>query len=184
MADLAHALGRLDAWLAAHRPAYHAKLAAPLPAESLAALPADVRTLYAWHDGQSDSGWSLVGRTWLLPMQQLLVQRREGVSAAQDMDEEGWWSDDWYPVLDDGMGNLYCVAADSGAVLLYLHDDPDRQEVAPSLTALVTALVEGMETGALACAPDESPWVGPVVAKAEDWTRIRAVHRIQIPLVY
>jgi cell wall assembly regulator SMI1 len=164
--------------------------AAPLSCEAGAAappplaLPADVATLYAWRNGQTDSGWSLVGRTWFMPLDQLVVQRREGASAATDVDDPTWWSDDWFPVLDDGMGNLYCIEGATGRVLLYLHDDPDRQLVAPSLAGLFAALVEGMESGALACAPDEEPWVGPVVANAASWTQIRATHGIEIPLVY
>lgn len=179
---LASVLARLDAWLAANRPDYHAKLAPPLP--SPIDLPPDVATLYAWRNGQSDSGWSLVGRTWFLPIDQLVVQRREGASAASDVDDPAWWSDDWFPVLDDGMANLYCVDGSTGAVLLYLQDDPERSIVAPSLTALFTALVEGMETGALACKAGEEPWVGPVVANEAAWSQIRAANGIAIPIVY
>jgi cell wall assembly regulator SMI1 len=184
-------LARLEAWLTAHRPEYAATLAPALPAEERkehearlgVPLPQELRAIYDWRNGQTHSGFSLVGRYWLLSVAQLETQRIEGRKAGVDMDdEEGWWSESWFPFADDGQGNLLCIDASDGRLLQYFQDDPDRDTVAPSATALFACIVEGLESGVLV--PAEEPWAGVVPNADAPWQALRAKHGVTIPLAY
>jgi cell wall assembly regulator SMI1 len=183
-------LARLEAWLRAHRPGYVERLAPPASVSALleverqsgALLPDEIWAIYAWHDGQSHSGWSLVGRFWLMPLQQLVAQRKEGADAGKDLDDPEWWSDGWFPFADDGQGNLLCVDRSTGSLIQYFQDDPDRDPVAPSATGFIAALVEGLESGVLC--PDKEDWAGCVPQSDAAWGEIRARHGVTIPVAY
>lgn len=141
-------IARLDRWLTANRPAYLARLRQGAPDDAVAALPAELAALYRWHDGQANSGDSFLVRHWLMPLSQVHAQRKD---TAQARDEDGWddawWSDAWWPFLDDGQGNLTCVDARTGKVLLYFFDSDERNDLAPSLEVFFTTLLDALEGG-------------------------------------
>ena len=141
-------LMRLDRWLAAQRPTYLARLRAGAGGDAVAPLPVELAALYRWRDGQANSGDSLLVRHWFMPLAQMHEQRKD---TAKARDEDGydaaWWSDDWYPFLDDGQGNLTCVDAATGKVLLYFVDSEERNDLAPSLDVFLTTLVDSLEAG-------------------------------------
>jgi cell wall assembly regulator SMI1 len=141
-------LARLDRWLAAHRPSYLARLAPGASIDAVAGMPAGLAALYRWHDGQVHSGDSFLVRHWFMPLAQARAQQRD---IAKDRDADGygpeWWSDDWLPFLDDGQGNLTCLDATSGKVLLYFGDSEERNDLAPSLDVFFGTLVDALEAG-------------------------------------
>ncbi len=141
-------LDRLERWLAANRPEYLARLRPGAPGDSVTLLPPGLAALYRWRDGQANSGDSFLVRHWLMPLAQMQEQRKD-TAKARDEDGYGaeWWSDDWFPFLDDGQGNLTCVDASSGRVLLYFFDSEERNELAPSLDVFFTTLLDSLEAG-------------------------------------
>lgn len=109
-APLADVLACLDAWLARHRPRYHAALEPGATAAQLAELegrlgrpmPAEVRTWLGWHNGQKGGFHGAFVEAFLL-------LGTEGVAAvARSFREEelvAGWNDAWVPLLADDQGN-------------------------------------------------------------------------------
>ena len=175
-------LTRLEIWLAAHRPGYLRKLARPRSLRAIDELPRQLRSLYLWHDGQTDPSYALVGRAWLLSVREVEIRRRTNAALARELGLGAWWNDDWFPFLDDGTGALVCADRESGALVSYRRDRSMREFVAPSVDALFAALVEGFESGVLAVRAQARH--GPEPMSDTAWQRIRLQHGLALPLAW
>lgn len=147
-------LARLEKWLAAHRPRYLRNLrpganAADLDAleRSLGvALPADLRDLLSWHNGQGDDFAGALVQSWLLmSTEQILI-------AKQNLDEAGdqasGWITEWIPFLDDDAGDYVCVdTGRGGAVREYWSGNGEHPVIAASLRQWLEEFVAAVERG-------------------------------------
>lgn len=159
------ALARIDQWLAAHRPAYYARLRpgagdADLDAFerrcALPPLPASFRALYRWRDGQDvacSEGFEanrMFSRLATVAAHKEMLDEMIGT----DFDDPRWWRRAWVPFLDNGAGDHVCLdltAEDGGApgqVRHFWHDSEDRRATHASLDAWLADLADAMEAGA------------------------------------
>ncbi|WP_024803114.1 SMI1/KNR4 family protein [Nocardia sp. BMG51109] len=126
-------LVRLDSWLAANRPDFHAGL---LPGASAAAideiagrvdgeLPSLLRELLTWRNGQSQDYFGCLAFYWSLMSAENIADTMD--TAAQVAQDEGfeelWWNTEW------------------------VHDDEYRTLIHPTLEAWLDTLVTGFEAG-------------------------------------
>jgi cell wall assembly regulator SMI1 len=154
MTTLPEILKKIDAWLAKHRKRMHDALhpgATPRELDALQSevgesLPEEMRTLLAWHNGQSvdvpgglEEDWRLLGT-------------EQVAKAKKELDGElvPGWNHDWLPVLHDGQGN-YLVLDPTGSGVPLLDCWQGRAEhdrIADSLTKWAAHFLEGLESGA------------------------------------
>jgi cell wall assembly regulator SMI1 len=143
----------LEAWLKAHRPAFHALLrpgADTSALEKLAKglgrpLPAELANWLGWHDGQDeDTPAAFVGAFSLIDHGEILdetLDRRAGT--------EGPWDAGWIPLLDDFNDNLICLdTTRPGTPVIELwHGHAAPTDAAPSLLDWVRGLLADFEAG-------------------------------------
>jgi cell wall assembly regulator SMI1 len=141
---------RLDAWLSENNADYYEVLQEGASADDLTGLPPAVAELYRWRNGQSDGGASsFLGSYFFMSIDEMKAQKSSIAQTRQELGHsQEWWSDDWFPIFDDGGGNLICVDGKTSKVLFYENDNPNRGDIAPSLEALFTAIVESLEKNA------------------------------------
>jgi cell wall assembly regulator SMI1 len=117
-------------------------------------LPAGLRALYRWHDGQDpecDAGFQYDKK--LMSLQDVRDVRRAlcQLLEAGEFPEAHWWSKAWLPILDNGRGDHLCVDFEGtfsgipGQVVLFYHDSDCRTIVAPSLEKWLEPFVLGVE---------------------------------------
>jgi cell wall assembly regulator SMI1 len=152
--ELAGVLERLGKWLAAHRSRYAAALAPGASAADLDGLqaaigrplPADLRKLLAWHNGQKeDFAGAFEGGFRLMSTRQI-------AEAKQQLDAEAGedgWQPAWIPFLEDDSGDYVVVEANQpGApVREFWLGRTDHPVVAPSLAAWLTQFAKAVEAG-------------------------------------
>lgn len=136
MFGIVHPLvARLDQWLAANRPAFHASLRPGSAAAGIddvagrvdGELPSLLRELLTWRDGQSqdydddhlgclDGAWRLMSAGGLAATMDEMLQigQEQGFGVATCPDdlgriEEIWWSTGWIPFLENIFGDNLCV---------------------------------------------------------------------------
>lgn len=159
MTDLTKTLAELQQWLEKVAPDELDELNEPASPEMANKLneaygghvPEDVLALYAWHDGgQIPDPW------WELSDIDAVIRTRELHESMPDLHEQAnWWSDSWIPVAADDDGNHLCVDIDgsfdgtAGQVLIFMHDDGERQIVAPSLGVYLEVLLRACQEGVL-----------------------------------
>ena len=165
MTNFATKLLEFSAWLEEFTPSVLDDLGDPASAAVLAKLsnsyagrvPDDVLAMYAWHDGGEipDPWWELSDIDEVLRIKIL----HESIPELRVL--KNWWSDAWIPVGADGDGNHMCVDLDGcfagvpGQVLVFMHDEIERNIVAPSLGAYIEALLEACQAGILKYDKDE-----------------------------
>lgn len=154
--DLPAILARLDAWLAVHRPHFLAALRPGATSAQLAqlekkiglTLPADLRTLLGWHDGQRDE--------YVIKFEQdmRLMSCDEIAVAKRELDNEAAaarWNKSWIPFLDDDNELYRCVDASAASHAVHVWGGPMDDEVvppeAPSLAAWLAEFVTAVEKG-------------------------------------
>jgi cell wall assembly regulator SMI1 len=146
-------LARLERWLAQHRPRYHRNLrpgASDAELEGLRQslardLPAELRALLSWHNGQgADFAGSLV-ESWLL------MSAAEIAAAKKELDETApsGWRKEWIPFLDDDAGNYVCLDSSepNSPVREFWQGNADHPIVAQSLAQWLESLVAAVERG-------------------------------------
>jgi cell wall assembly regulator SMI1 len=147
-------LGRIDRWLAKHRPhVYRALLpgASPADLDALQAvlggkLPDELRAWLSWHNGQDADGVGAFVDSWYL------MSARQIAEAKKELDAEGHpgWQRAWVPFLDDDESDYLCLDAGQAGcpVRECWSGQPDHPTVAPSLQAWVEQFVTGLEQNA------------------------------------
>ncbi|MGW5518995.1 SMI1/KNR4 family protein [Nocardia africana] len=154
-------LARLDRWLVANRPGYHAGLepgASGTDIDEVARqvdgdLPPLLRELLTWRNGQSADNEGVLESAWSLMSTEEI---------ATTMDDMGWlvenddfadfWSTDWVPFLASGCGDHMCIdlrAAFGGepGQIVYYSSEGYREVAYPSLQAWLETFVVALETG-------------------------------------
>jgi cell wall assembly regulator SMI1 len=152
-ADLKSLLARLEGWLAKHRSSYHQGLAPGATAEQLGGLeqalgmklPADLRTLLEWHNGQNPDLVGAFRESFrLLGTEEIAQEYRDEVGRHGDT-----WDKSWISFLADDQGDFVCAdGGQKGAPVREIwRGRPGSEVVAPSLTAWVQRFVEEVEAG-------------------------------------
>jgi hypothetical protein len=110
---VADSLTRLERWLAQHRPRYHQAL---LPGASAAELddlqkklgvplPAELRVLLGWHNGQAESAGAFA-ESWLLMSAAAIAAAKPELDAGA---AATGWQPALIPFLDDDQGDYLCL---------------------------------------------------------------------------
>lgn len=150
-------LARLDARLPSD---VLATLAAPAPADDLraltdtlpglAALPADLLSLFTWHDGQAwNSRLNPNDNRRLLSVKEIIEERAFFADPMSDFLEP--WSHSWVPILTNDSGDfvVYETAGESaGQLIHYWHDDPARRQAYASLVDWAQELLKACDAPA------------------------------------
>lgn len=153
-------LARLDNWLKQQRPHYLKGLNSGATSAQLEALaaelgrtpPEDLRSLLAWHNGQSndffgafEGSWKLMSTEQIAEAVKLLRLTRGEAGAARGVA----WETDWIPFLDDDAGHYVFVASDrpGAPVLEGGFGYETAHVVAPSLVAWMHEYVRALEAG-------------------------------------
>jgi cell wall assembly regulator SMI1 len=149
-------LNRLDSYIAEKRAAYYTTLQPGLSAAEIAdlekqfnvTLPADLRALYQWKNGQhSDSYEAFVNNSMFVPLKNALETARELTAMiGSDFDLENFWHPAWIPLFDNGGGDYICYdtagvfTGIKGQLIEFWHADNDRDTIAPDLTSFITSI--------------------------------------------
>lgn len=161
-------IGRLDLWLGANRPEFHASLLPGADATSIDALEREVgralpplfREMLAWRDGTGgvfperedlavDGSWmSIADITETIEM-------LDGMAEVDEWEYDDWWCPGWVPFLWTISDDHLCVdlvgsfGGQPGQVLKFWHDDKERPIVYPSFEAWLNTFVEALEEAQL-----------------------------------
>lgn len=132
------ALKRLDAWFEQHRPRFWRGLNPPATAEELRAvgrpLPAALRVLLSWHNGQSMDFVGAFEESWFFMGTDRMETAIEEVPPA------------CVPFLNDDAGSYRCLDA-SGAVVDVTAGEDATTLIVNSLTAWIWRFTEDVEQG-------------------------------------
>jgi cell wall assembly regulator SMI1 len=148
-------LARLDRWLGEHRPHFQEGLypgASPADLDAFQtrlgmSLPRELRSLLAWHSGQStEFRGHFEGNFDLMSIHEILAAKQE--LDAGDRTQTGWQTG-WIPFLQDDQGDYVCVdTVQAGApVREFCQGRADHPVVAPSLPAWLEKFATAIEQG-------------------------------------
>lgn len=163
--DIKISLLRLDASLQKNDPALYATLQAPLTHAEIQALekkydtqlPAELRELYRWKNGQrlDDQTRSLVGPRTFMPLEEALLNRDElnDLTTSEQIEDQfkikNWWRVSWIPIFENGGGNYLCYDTEGtftgtpNQILGYYHCENYRQAVSPNLITFLEDTMTG-----------------------------------------
>jgi cell wall assembly regulator SMI1 len=149
-------LARLDQWINHHRHRFQKALrpgASTAECDELSAalgkpLPAELRSLLTWHNGQNADVPSSFEQSWSLMSSQDIAEAKKELDAQP---HEGW-NKDWVPFLEDESGDYRCLDLSKAGcpVLDCWRGRADHPVVAPSLSAWLADFVHGLENNAYA----------------------------------
>ena len=117
-------------------------------------LPADLKLLYKWKNGQADSCCdSFVNNSVFIPLDTALDSAKESTSMIGfDFEIENWWNENWIPIFNNGGGDCICYdccgvfTGKVGQLIEFWHADNDRNVIAPSLLTFVEKINKYYET--------------------------------------
>lgn len=154
--DIQETISRLEAHLEATRADYCTCLKPALSDADLdrlekqhqMKLPADLRALYQWKNGQHDSCFdAFVNNSTFVPLEEALDTAAELTSMiGTDFETENWWNAQWIPIFHNGGGDYICYdlggafTGNHGQLIEFWHADSDRNVIAPSLNAFLSQL--------------------------------------------
>lgn len=152
---------QLDLLLSTVRPEFYQYLKNPLTDQQIGSLeaayqvklPADLRVLYTWKNGQQDDCYeAFVNNSTFLPLEEALEIAKENTSMiGLDFEIDNWWHEQWIPILHNGGGDYICYdlgglfTGQEGQLIEFWHADNDRNVVAPSLGSFLGKLKEYYE---------------------------------------
>jgi cell wall assembly regulator SMI1 len=162
-------LKKLEKWLKQYAPGrYRSLLPGATPKELKACeaalglrLPAALRELYRWRNGQGQRGgyfFDAQGPYSFMPLQQVQEVHANLSEILGELEEEEasgrdtWWHRAWVPFLDAG-GDCLCVDTEgtlggvAGQVIAFFHDDSSRVIDYPSLEKWLETFVVSLEAG-------------------------------------
>jgi cell wall assembly regulator SMI1 len=190
MTHLVEKLIELNDWIEEFAPDLLEDLNEPSSSDGMAALnevhagrvPQDVLTVYAWHNGgQIPDPW------WELNSVDEIVRIKQSHRSIPELYEQpNWWSDEWIPVGSDFDGNFLCVDLEGcfggkpGQVLVFMHDEPERKVVAPSLGSYLEVLLQACRAGVLAYDEDEGFATDD---NREAWQKFLSDHLVGYPMI-
>lgn len=150
-------LARLETWLAAHRPGYHKGLAAGAGRAALdtfqarlgLSLPAELRQLLAWHNGQGDFAGCLEESWNLMSSEEILTARHDLLAPPAEGEPASAWQPAWIPVLADDAGNhvFLDTARAPAPVREFWTGKPEQPLIAAGLAAWLDDFVRAVERG-------------------------------------
>jgi len=171
---------RLDQWLNRYMLGYYNRLEPGLNPRKLSALesrlgnklPAEMRDLLKWRNGQSTTNFDSIYYNYMLIGSDEIVETVEENNELAKREEgefksKNWWSSQWVPFIGNGAGDYYCIDfAGSfngvpGQIIEYNHDYEGRtihfRSFRHWLQTLVDGLAEGrLEYGQYGMQPNES----------------------------
>lgn len=149
-------LNKLDEHLRTKRADYYATLQPGLSTAAIAALeqtynvtlPADLRALYQWKNGQREDAYeAFVNNSMFLSLEHALDSASELTGMiGTDFEMENWWHPAWIPIWDNGGGDYICYdtagvfTGIKGQLIEFWHADNDRDTIAPDLTAFINSI--------------------------------------------
>jgi cell wall assembly regulator SMI1 len=147
-------LSRLDAWFATHRP-YFLRALHPgasvaeldtLQSELKLPLPVGLRTLLAWHNGQSDEYPGRFEENWRLMNTKAIAEAKNGLETES---VPGKWQAGWIPFLDDDSGDYLFLDTTRPEIPVrgYWQGSPEQPVIASSLTEWLEGFVDAVERG-------------------------------------
>jgi cell wall assembly regulator SMI1 len=113
-------------------------------------LPAELRTLLAWHNGQGEEFAGRFEEDWLLMgTEEIAGAKVELDKGAAGNGAGNGWKPEWIPFLDDDAGDYLFLdtSRPEPPVRAYWLDQDQQPQVAASLTAWVEAFVKAVEAG-------------------------------------
>ena len=137
-------------------------------------LPEDFHAYYARHDGQSGVMPTVAGVWELLPLEFVVVNWKEQKALLdngtfKERLDDGtyvdtpakpvgpvravWWNEKWIPFASNGGGDLQCIDLDPaeggqvGQIVIYWHDQEEREWAAGSLREWLARLADDFEAG-------------------------------------
>jgi cell wall assembly regulator SMI1 len=155
-----HELSTLDKHLQTKRAEYYRQLNPPLTDQRIQELekeykirlPANVKLLYKWKNGQSEYK-RFVNNCAFTPLEDALENYAMLTEMiGHDFTIKNWWNENWIPLFDNGGGDYICVdiagifTGAPGQIVDFWHDEPRRNVIAPSLEAFIAALNKYYET--------------------------------------
>ena len=146
------ALPRLEKWLSHHRRRFQEALQPGATSAELdaaqsrlgVALPADLRALLGWHNGQGADFAGHFENNWdLMSLEEIEAARKELTEGPDG------WQPAWIPFLDDDSGDYVFVDASQpeAPVREFWQGKSERPVVAPSLAAWLAQFVAAVERG-------------------------------------
>ena len=147
-------LARLEKWLKKNRPRFIKGLPPGankvqldgLQRELNLTLPADLRQLLSWHDGQGEDFIGRFEQDWML------MSCDQIIAAKGDLDHEAGstgWNSVWIPFLDNDAGDFLCLdtSQPNAPVRGFWLGEKEHKIVAPSLGAWLGDFVDNVEKG-------------------------------------
>jgi cell wall assembly regulator SMI1 len=116
-------------------------------------LPAELKGLLSWADGQEPDSMPFRMSMRLLPAAEMEAAAHFMRQLQRDgMLQPFWWDEGFLPFGANGNGDYLCldlrgVYGPKGCVLEFLHDDRQRRIEAESLSQWLEAFVDGLEAG-------------------------------------
>ena len=164
--DYTGLLARLDRWLADHRPRYLHDLQPGANAAELDALqkelgiplPAGLRTLLHWHNGQRGNSVGSLENRWRM------MSAADIGRAKKELDARAattGWQKSWLPFLDDNGGDYLSLdTSQSGLpVREFWLGKPDTPVAAPSLAAWLESFISAAERGEYVEDPERGDFI-------------------------
>jgi cell wall assembly regulator SMI1 len=158
-------LNKLDDHIRTKRSSYYACLQPGLTIEEISTLeqefgiqlPADIKSLYQWKNGQQEDCYeAFVNNSMFLPLKNALESGRELTDMiGSDFELENWWNTAWIPLFDNGGGDHICYdtagvfTGIKGQLIEFWHADNDRDTIAPDLTTFIISINKLYETTAV-----------------------------------
>lgn len=152
----------LDKHLKLSRPDFYSKLNMPLKENEIQALeeqfsitlPADLKALYQWKNGQNDQCCdSFVNNSMFMPLEETLDAAKEMTEMIGfDFEIDNWWNENWIPLFHNGGGDHICYdmggifTGQKGQLIEFWHADNDRNVIAPDLKSFIEAINQFYET--------------------------------------
>jgi cell wall assembly regulator SMI1 len=164
---------RIDAWLRVNASKVFDRLQPGASDSAIEAVenalsiqfPDDVKASYRIHNGQSDSDYGLmVDAQEFLSLERIQAEWSvwkglldkgsfEGGSDPDQGIRADWYNAKWIPLTSDGCGDNYCLdlapaeGGNVGQIIMMVHDDVDRQFLAPSFRSWLEDYATKLESG-------------------------------------
>jgi cell wall assembly regulator SMI1 len=157
------AIDRVDRWLVANRPDYHARLQPGVTDAALDAfearftlrLPEAFRAFYKWRNGQEQACSASLQGNWMFSSLEEVAQTKSLLDAmiGSDFEDPHWWRRAWVPFLANGGGDHLCLDLSAegggmpGQLLVFWHDWGNRAVKFPSFEVWQQQLADVLEAG-------------------------------------